>query len=353
MSARRPKMSAGETTGETKQASTARESQSLRACSADLPSYISVSFCVCGLLLPDWNKLVGMFTLGCIRAFWSEPVQSFCSRPLLSGRAGFAEAGCVYIMRGLPGSGKSYWAEQKHKEVVAAGQTARICSADHFFLNARGEYRFDARKLGQAHNASQCAFVDALVAKTQWLFVDNTNTTVWEMALYQKLAAAFGYKCEIVEATCPNSEILEVKMLGCCFSAVVNSNPRWLAGVCSEKPAWRERAGFARHVAAVTLSLPLNAMGRRAHAEYVLVDQVGACVGCDRAAAVPEPGAPGLAGRAQAGKGGVRAHAGRTVPPAAGAHAAATAAAASGGRPGGWRCCGRCGRRCGQHGWRW
>jgi len=102
----------------------------------------------------------------------------------------------VIVMRGVPGSGKSHWAQSLTGSKV-------VVSADHHFINSDGEYEFDPAKLADAHNACLRRFLEELQNQnTELLIVDNTNSTIAEMAPYMALAAAFGAPAEIVEVKC-------------------------------------------------------------------------------------------------------------------------------------------------------
>ena len=74
----------------------------------------------------------------------------------------------MIIMRGYPGSGKSYAAKELAKKFNAV-----ICSADDFFMKA-GKYVFDASKLGLAHKSCQEKAYNAMVDGKN-LIIDNTN----------------------------------------------------------------------------------------------------------------------------------------------------------------------------------
>lgn len=97
----------------------------------------------------------------------------------------------VYIMRGLPGSGKTRWVQSR-----VGYQT--VASADHYFQKD-GEYRFDASKLAEAHQECLRAFLRSVEHGALTIIVDNTNIRAWEMSPYIAIAEAFGYDVEIVE----------------------------------------------------------------------------------------------------------------------------------------------------------
>ncbi|MGI2261286.1 AAA family ATPase [Shewanella sp. GXUN23E] len=100
-------------------------------------------------------------------------------------------------MRGLPGSGKSYWVdsfiETLEPEVALQVRQQGYFSTDSFFM--RGEhYIFDKTRLSEYHQRNLAAFIDALVAKVPVVICDNTNLAQWEYLCYDKAARALGYQ---------------------------------------------------------------------------------------------------------------------------------------------------------------
>lgn len=111
----------------------------------------------------------------------------------------------VIIMSGASGSGKSTEARRIAQEIHAATlREVRIVSADHYFNNLDGIYRFDASKLPQAHGECLLKFVEACQNRREIaaVIVDNTNIDPIEMAAYVQLAAAYGCEVEIVTVYC-------------------------------------------------------------------------------------------------------------------------------------------------------
>jgi len=113
----------------------------------------------------------------------------------------------LIVLRGLPGAGKSTLAE-----VLSAGIHPIACADDYFMVD--GEYKFDARKLGEAH--ANCRNRVEVAMQTSWLnslkfdyninedpyrtiIVANTNTVSSEWYdFYSELAEKYGYQIHSV-----------------------------------------------------------------------------------------------------------------------------------------------------------
>jgi predicted kinase len=96
------------------------------------------------------------------------------------------------LVRGLPGSGKSTFANFIWDEYA-------ICEADKFFYDKEGNYNFDATKLSAAHkwcrDQVEIRMKDNEVNPQYYpeIVVSNTFTEGWEMEEYFKLAEKYGY----------------------------------------------------------------------------------------------------------------------------------------------------------------
>ena len=100
----------------------------------------------------------------------------------------------LYIVRGLPGSGKSTFA----KSLV--GEDFLVCEADKYFIDKEtGEYKFDVSEIKNAHKFCQdkveTYMKDSLVNDHFYkeIAVSNTFTQEWEIETYFKLAEKYGY----------------------------------------------------------------------------------------------------------------------------------------------------------------
>ena len=100
----------------------------------------------------------------------------------------------LYIVRGLPGSGKSTFARK------LVGSDFLVCEADKYFIDKEtGEYKFDGSKIKDAHrychDLVETYMKDSMV-NNQWyrnIAVSNTFTQEWEMQPYFELAKKYGY----------------------------------------------------------------------------------------------------------------------------------------------------------------
>jgi predicted kinase len=89
----------------------------------------------------------------------------------------------LILVRGIPGSGKSTFADLICNQHV---------EADMYF-NIEGEYMFDPSKLKEAHE--WCRNKAEGWMKEGWnVVVSNTFTQVWEMQPYFDLAEKYGYR---------------------------------------------------------------------------------------------------------------------------------------------------------------
>lgn len=102
----------------------------------------------------------------------------------------------VYILSGIPGSGKTSFARS-----IAAREC--IVSADDWFTNEEGCYAFDPARVRDAHQACKRRFMSLLLnAHTHPIVVDNTNTTLLQMAFYVEAADAAGRDVHLVCFPC-------------------------------------------------------------------------------------------------------------------------------------------------------
>ena len=96
----------------------------------------------------------------------------------------------LYIARGLPGSGKSSLVKKL---------TEAVYSADDFFTNKKGEYNFNAKLLGKAHEWCWGKVRDAMYLGVQAVAVANTFTQAWEAERYHQIAEEYGYSVFVIE----------------------------------------------------------------------------------------------------------------------------------------------------------
>uniref|UniRef100_A0A182MCP8 Smr domain-containing protein n=1 Tax=Anopheles culicifacies TaxID=139723 RepID=A0A182MCP8_9DIPT len=104
----------------------------------------------------------------------------------------------MVLMRGAPGSGKSYLARTLIDHTSEGDYRNHIFSADDYFM-VNEVYKFQPDAIDAAHRFNQ----QNVLAKARdgWspIVVDNTNIRLWEMFEYVKIAAAHGYFLEVLE----------------------------------------------------------------------------------------------------------------------------------------------------------
>jgi predicted kinase len=91
----------------------------------------------------------------------------------------------LFLVRGLPGSGKSTFAKSIDGSHI---------EADMYFLDENGNYNFDVTKLRNAHEWCREKTETAMKRGADKVIISNTFTQEWEMDEYFKLAEKYGFK---------------------------------------------------------------------------------------------------------------------------------------------------------------
>ncbi|XP_070253813.1 NEDD4-binding protein 2 [Myotis yumanensis] len=95
----------------------------------------------------------------------------------------------LVLLRGLPGSGKSFLARTLQEDNPSG---VILSTDDYFYIN--GQYQFDVKYLGEAHEWNQNRAKEAFEKKISPIIIDNTNLQAWEMKPYVALSQKHKYK---------------------------------------------------------------------------------------------------------------------------------------------------------------
>jgi hypothetical protein len=130
----------------------------------------------------------------------------------------------LYIIRGLPGSGKSTLGEQLaegyldyHPEF--GGMKSHSYAADDWFTDREGNYEFKPEELTEAHDECQSRVRGSMMSGVEVICVCNTFSQAWEAVPYFKMCTDFGYIPVVIECQsefgnihgCPKDKIEEMR----------------------------------------------------------------------------------------------------------------------------------------------
>lgn len=129
----------------------------------------------------------------------------------------------LYIIRGLPGSGKSTLGEQLVDRYLdmhpkTGGYRSYSYAADDWFTDHDGNYNFVPEELPQAHEDCRARVLGAMLSGAEKIAVCNTFTQAWEAKPYVELCKLHGYTPIVIECQsqfdnihgCPQEKINEM-----------------------------------------------------------------------------------------------------------------------------------------------
>uniref|UniRef100_A0A8D8MGJ5 NEDD4-binding protein 2-like 2 n=1 Tax=Cacopsylla melanoneura TaxID=428564 RepID=A0A8D8MGJ5_9HEMI len=111
-----------------------------------------------------------------------------------------ADGKVLILLRGLPGCGKTTWAEELVNSLckLSAQSKPVLFNADQYFETPEG-YKYDVKKIGEAHNWTYKRTELAMTDFTSPIIIDNTNTEEFEIMNYYNLAYHNWYSFFVLE----------------------------------------------------------------------------------------------------------------------------------------------------------
>ena len=131
----------------------------------------------------------------------------------------------LYIIRGLPGSGKSTLGDKLAGSYVDyhpkfGGPKCYNYAADDWFTDKDGNYCYVPEEIDEAHEDCRSRVMGAMMSTSaDNICVCNTFTQAWEAEPYFKLCESYGYTPVVIECQsqfgnihgCPESKVQEMK----------------------------------------------------------------------------------------------------------------------------------------------
>lgn len=152
----------------------------------------------------------------------------------------------VIVMQSVSGGGKSTWIRENFPEAGRIKsfslEEGVVVSADHFFEKADGSYDFHPSQLPFAHGKCFRDFITIISAvcgdAEGTVIVDNTNTSIAELAPYCAAALAYGHELKIVTLLCDPNVAHARNTHGVPLGAVMGQSDRLIESQKQLPPWW-------------------------------------------------------------------------------------------------------------------
>lgn len=96
----------------------------------------------------------------------------------------------VICLRSVSGAGKSTFAQL----LQSLCENSVICESDNFFIDSKGNYKFDASKLGESRAECRARYIHAINNNVELVIISNTSCRVEDVKYYQEKAENLGYR---------------------------------------------------------------------------------------------------------------------------------------------------------------
>jgi predicted kinase len=134
----------------------------------------------------------------------------------------------LFIIRGLPGSGKTTLANTINPYGLCV-------AADDYMVNANGSYAFDPKRLSECHRACLDAVIRDMIDgdTTTPIAVHNTFSRPWEWRDYIDAAVEHGYTpivIDLYDRGMSDRELAESTVHGVPVETIASMRSRWYRG---------------------------------------------------------------------------------------------------------------------------
>lgn len=107
----------------------------------------------------------------------------------------------LIIVRGVPGSGKTTFANNCASVFRDAGISSVVVSADDWMIDEEGKYAYHHMQLPYCHTMCQREVCKQMTQGTGVILVANTFCRKWEAEVYLQLARLWGYTVTVYRMT--------------------------------------------------------------------------------------------------------------------------------------------------------
>ena len=123
----------------------------------------------------------------------------------------------LYIVRGVPGIGKKYFAYAMESELNSASNFYAIINFKDYFYN-KGGFKFEGKNLGKAESMVMNNLIKCIKYKIQRIYITGYFEKTWMYSHYKSIAEMCGYEVRVLELECQDENLLKFFNERCAFN---------------------------------------------------------------------------------------------------------------------------------------
>ena len=115
----------------------------------------------------------------------------------------------LYIIRGVPGIGKRYFAYSMESQITNCDNLFSIINFKDYFFE-KGLFKFEGKNLGKAESMVIKNLINCIKNEVSRIYLTGYFEKTWMYSHYKSIAELYGYQVIVIELECQDDNFLKL-----------------------------------------------------------------------------------------------------------------------------------------------